>query len=120
MLNKETLSDAVQKELHELAEAYGVATTYYTQQGEQKKVSDETLIKVLRAMHVETTTQDGRASAWDHINNAPWRRILPSVIVVRQGNASPLTIYQPVMAVLSLNIELEDGNPLPLSGPFRA
>ncbi len=120
MLNKDTVSDAVQKELHELAEAYGVATTYYTQQGEQKSVSDETLIKVLHAMHVEATTEDGRASAWDHIKNASWRQVLPSIIVVRQGKASPLKIYQPVTAELSLNIEFEHGDHLPLAGPFEA
>ena len=70
----------------ELARAFGVATEYYTQQGEHRLVAGDTLARVLAALHVDATTDAGRAAAWDRVTNGPWRQTLPPVVVARQGH----------------------------------
>ena len=101
----------------ELAQAFGVATEYYTQQGEHRIVAGDTLARVLAALHVDVTTETGRAAAWDRVTNGPWRRILPPVVVTRQGHDREFLVHLPDGAAITLWIDLEHGERHPLPHP---
>lgn len=101
----------------ELAQAFGVATEYYTQQGEHRIVAGDTLARVLAALHVDVTTETGRAAAWDRVTNGPWRRILPPVVVTRQGHDREFLVHLPDGAAITLWIDLEHRERHPLPHP---
>lgn len=92
-----------------LARAYGVATEYRDQAGRLVSVAAETLERVLAALHVEVATARGRATAWDRVINGPWRRLLPSVVIARQGRTRTVQLHAAAEACLAAVVELEGG-----------
>lgn len=104
-------------EVADLARAFGVATEYYTQQGARIEVDGETLTRVLAAIHVDASTEGGRAAAWDRVTNGPWRRVLPHVVVVRQGHPKQFHAHVPEGTTLTAWVELEQGGRHPLPHP---
>lgn len=101
-------------EIAELAHAFGVATDYYTQQGQHVVVAGDTLTRVLAALHVDATTDAGRTAAWDRVMNGRWRTLLPPVIVARQGHARQFFVHLPEGAAATLWVDLEQGGRHPL------
>lgn len=101
-------------EIAELAHAFGVATEYYTQQGQHVVVAGDTLTRVLAALHVDATTETGRAAAWDRITNGPWRHVLPPVVVARQGHARQVSLHVAEGSAVAVWIDLEQGGRHPL------
>ena len=102
-------------EVADLARAFGVATEYYTQQGARIEVDGETLTRVLTAIHVDASTPSGRAAAWDRVTNGPWRRVLPHVVVARQGHPRQFHAHVPEGTALTAWVELEQGGRHPLA-----
>jgi len=98
----------------DLAHAFGIATEYYTQQGQHVVVAGDTLTRVLAALHVDATTEAGRATAWDRITNDPWRNVLPPVVVARQGHARQVFVHVAERSAVTLWIDLEQGGRHPL------
>lgn len=98
----------------ELARAFGVATEYYTQQGEHRLVAGDTLARVLAALHVDATTDAGRAAAWDRVTNGPWRQTLPPVVVARQGHERQFFLHLSEGVAAAAWVELEQGERRPL------
>lgn len=104
-----------------LARAYGVATEYRDQAGQRVLVDGDTLTRVLAALHVDVSTAQGLAAAWDRIVNGPWRRLLPPVVIARQGRTSIVHIHAPADARVDIVVDLEDGGRLsPAEAPCAA
>ncbi len=110
----ETLTTPSQ-EVVELARALGVATEYWDQQGNHKIISAATLENVLAALQVDVTTAQGRAKAWDRLNNGPWRAMLPAVVIARQGFDKDFQIHVADGAPVVAWVDLESGGRVPLS-----
>jgi len=106
---------APQPEVAELAQAYGVATEYWDQTGNHKVISAHTLEKVLAALNVDVTTTQGRLKAWDRLHLGPWRLMVPSVTVARQGHQREVYIHVPDGQPVIAWIDLEAGGRVPMT-----
>ncbi|MCL2514324.1 MAG: 4-alpha-glucanotransferase [Microbacteriaceae bacterium] len=92
--------------LAQLAAAYGVATDYWDWQGRHVEVSEQTLVAVLGAMGADAADP---AAALAALDLAPWRRMLPPVIVLVAGAAARVDVHVPDGAPVEVRVELEDG-----------
>lgn len=101
-------------ELAALARAFGVATEYRDQAGTLRPVGHETLQRVLAALHVDIRSPAGRAAAWDRVRCGPWRRLLPPVLVVRQGRGGTVMAHAPAGDSLAARVAFEAGGTLEL------
>ena len=54
--------------LHELADAYGIATEYWDWQGQHVEVARETVVAVLAALDVDASTSEAAASALEPVS----------------------------------------------------
>lgn len=95
--------------LRELAAAHGVGTVFQGWDGAERKVSDATLKTVLAALGVDTDTDDGIRTAIHDVELSPWRRILPPVVVVREGQEFHVEVHVPQGKAVRVSITSEDG-----------
>ena len=95
--------------LSELAAAYSVATDFHDWQGHYREASPGTIRAVLAALGVDASTPEAAARALDEHREAPWRRVLPPTVVLRQGSAGAVPVHVPDGEPVSLAVELEDG-----------
>src|SRR6478735_942028 len=77
-----TTNDSPTATLAELAEAHGVATSYWSFFGERVEVPASTLRLILTAMGVDAHDE---AAAVTAAEEAPWRALLPPSVVVRRS-----------------------------------
>ena len=92
-----------------LASAFGVATEFWDQAGAHQEVSEDTVVAVLAALGVDATTPESIAAALHERRIRDWRRTLPPVFVVRQGDGATCWVHLPHGDGARLWIELEDG-----------
>lgn len=116
-MSNDPASSPPDADVADLARAFGVATEYYTQQGQRVIVETATLARVLAAIHVDVFTASGRAAAWDRVMNGPWRRTLPPVVVARQGHSCRFLAHVPAGSTVTAWLELEQGGRHPLPHP---
>ena len=76
-----TASDALLR----LAGAYGVVPDHWDFHGQSRRASAATLQGVLGALGVDASSPERVDLAIAHVEDMPWRRVLPPVLVVRQG-----------------------------------
>lgn len=100
--------------LVELAEALGVATHYWSQDGVYVDVAASTLSAVTAALGADPTSTESIARSLTEITLRPWRRVLPPVFVMIQGQQQRLPVH--VLHGESVRVELrcEDGTALQL------
>ncbi|SER58506.1 4-alpha-glucanotransferase [Propionibacterium cyclohexanicum] len=89
--------------LNELAELFGIATEFWDWKGRQVQVSEKTVVSVLAALGIDVSAPGAAEQALRDQRDKPWRRLLPPVVVTRQG--------QPVR----VNLHVADGHPARLS-----
>ena len=77
-------------------------------------ISAATLEKVLSALQVDVSSAEGRAAAWDRLNNGPWRSMLPSVVIARQGHEKDVQVHVPDGTDVTLWVDVESGGRVPL------
>ncbi len=99
----DTPSDA----LRALADAHGIATSYWSFFGEHVVVPATTLRAVLTAMGVDAEADPDQALA--EMTDAEWRRLLPPSLVVRQGWGEVVVNVQDGHDA-RLELHLEDGS----------
>jgi len=99
----------VNHDLVALASAYGVATEFWDQAGAHQEVSEDTVVAVLAALGVDATTPEGVAAALHERRIRDWRRTLPPVFVVREGDGATCWVHLPHGDGARMWIELEDG-----------
>ncbi len=95
--------------LAELADAYGVVTTFGDWRGGPAKASADAVIAVLGALGVDATGPDAVAAALRDARDAPWRRMLPPYVVVRAGTRGRVAVHVPHGEPALAEIFLEGG-----------
>ena len=100
--------------LLQLAERYGVATSYHNWRGEHVEVSAETLKAVLAALDIDVTDEHTLAAALRVADEQPWRHGVPPTTMVRQGSAGEVAIHVPHGASVDAVAVLETGESVPL------
>jgi 4-alpha-glucanotransferase len=76
-----------------LARAHAVAPEYQAFNGGEQQVSAETLVAVLGALGVDASTPERVEVALRHAEDAPWRRVLPPVVVTRRGEETRVPVH---------------------------
>jgi len=107
--------------LAQLAAAHGVATSYEDWSGAVVEVAPRAVVAALAALGVSADSDAAVADALAEVERAPWRRLVPSTVVVRDGRGA-VEVVVPDGADVTLVLELEDGRrrDLPLAGPVVA
>jgi 4-alpha-glucanotransferase len=95
--------------LQRLADAHGVGTSFHGWDGLPHSVAPETLIKVLAALGVQAHSDELIEAALAEAELAPWRRMLPPAVVVRQGESALVPVHVPDGSTARLSVELEAG-----------
>jgi 4-alpha-glucanotransferase len=108
------MPNADQQEAHEqlvrdLAAAYGVATDYWDWQGRHVVVETATMVAVLAALDVDAATEGSARQAAATQQDAAWARMLPPVLVTRQGWQPTFDVHVPEGSPVDVWIELETG-----------
>jgi 4-alpha-glucanotransferase len=104
-LDRTTLDPA----LHELAEAFGVATEYWDWQGRHVPVDRATIIAVLAALDIDASTPEAAAAALASHHRHPWTQLLPPCMVIRERRTASVWAHVPHGDPVSVWIELETG-----------
>ena len=95
--------------LHELAEAYDIATEYWDWQGRHVTVDRETIVAVLAALGVDASTPVAAAQAVDDHHRRPWTQMLPPFLALREHRTAEVRVHVPDGDPVSVWIELETG-----------
>lgn len=95
--------------LTELAAAYGVATEFWTQDGEHRIVSAETIITCLGALGVDAGDDATNSASLQARQDEAWRCTLPHCVVARGGSTHHVPVHVVDGTAVGLHIELEDG-----------
>ena len=102
------------RELLRLAAGYGVVPDYWGYDGSHRLVSAETMIAVLGALGVDASSPERVDVAVAHVEDQPWRRTLPPVVVVREGRHAHVQVHvkhgDPVRVWLELDAEAGGGH----------
>jgi len=99
--------------LVDLASRLGVATDYWDWQGQHRTVSAATVVAVLRAFGLEAGSDDEAAAAWRDLDERPWRRTLPPVVVGTAGREVDVLVHVPHGSPVSVDVLTEDGDAVP-------
>ncbi|CAJ60503.1 MULTISPECIES: 4-alpha-glucanotransferase [Frankia] len=102
------------RELAELAEVAGVATSYRDAEGALVRVAPQTVRAVLRLLGIDPSDP---AAALAEAREAPWRRRLPACAVVSAAAPRPIVVHLPAGAVARAELELDTGRRIPLDPP---
>lgn len=96
--------------LAELAQAYGVATSYQDWRDEEVAVPEATVVRVLAALGVDASSTDAVRRALAEHRLAGWRRVLPPIVVTRAGSGALVRLHTPAGADTAVELRLEDGS----------
>jgi 4-alpha-glucanotransferase len=99
----------VPDELARLAAAYGVATEYWDQAGTLVQVGEATVSAVLQALGLDVSSRESIEAAIAEKRLRDWRRMLPPVFVMRQGEDVRLWVHVPDGRPARAWIVTEDG-----------
>ncbi len=101
--------NALDPALRELAQAYGIAVDYWDWQGHHVVVAAETIVAVLAALDVDASSSDAAWAALHRRREAPWRRLLPPVVVTQQGGRPTFEVHVPDGQPVEVWLEMETG-----------
>ncbi|MGL5827945.1 MAG: 4-alpha-glucanotransferase, partial [Angustibacter sp.] len=96
--------------LRQLAQALGIGTEYWDWQGQHQQVSLSTIRAVVGAMGYPTGSSAEIFAAAQFINDRPWQRVVPPIVVVTAGETRWIPVHLPHGTPVSADIELEDGS----------
>ncbi len=95
--------------LRRLAAAHGVGTSYWGWDGVERFVGAETLRRVLTALGIPAGSAAQLRDALEDAERAPWRRLLPPIVVAREGAPASFPVHVPHGSGVSVWIVAEDG-----------
>lgn len=90
-----------------LAARYGVEPDFWDFEGGHRQVSEETLVAILAALGVDASTPERVELALTNAEDEVWRRMLPPVVVVRQGTPADVWAHVDDGAPLEAWVEIE-------------
>ena len=105
-----TSSETVSPTLRELAHAYGVATEYHGWKGGLVQISERTLRETLSALGADVTDDSSVALSLRELEEKPWRRVLPPVVVCREGDGPWVAVHVPHGSTVRCTVALENGD----------
>ncbi|WP_338074822.1 4-alpha-glucanotransferase [Kineococcus vitellinus] len=97
-------------QLTDLAAACGVATTFTDWQGETTTVPRGTVEAVLTAMGLDVSTPAAVEASLAEVRLRAWRRVLPPVVVTREGRPHHVPVHVPHGDPVEVVVELEGGD----------
>ena len=98
--------------LHELADCYGVQTSYYDVFHVKKHTSDHSLLSVLKSLRVPVETERDLSSALHEFYKTYWQRKIEPVLVAWEGNLTTIPLrltQQEAYRTLRCRLVFEDG-----------
>lgn len=104
-----TTDDGARENLVELARRCGVADRYVGWDQLDHHVSSETIVAVLASLGVAADGAEEIAAAHAHLDDAPWREMLPPVTVAVEGARTRFIAHVPHWDPLHVWIVTEDG-----------
>lgn len=102
----------VSSPLADLAKDVGVGISYYSTEGHLVHVSRETILKTLAALDIDLGSDPSDAeieqarTSWI---DKHWSRLLPPVVVARQGEFKEVLVHVPDGTNVSVTVKLEGG-----------
>lgn len=99
--------------LRELADAHGVATRYFASDGEEITATDDTLVKILRALDVPLSATPDETEIRDALTafqEAEASRPLPPSVVAVEGHDPTFNVHVHHGAPAEVHLLLEDGS----------
>ncbi len=90
-----------------LAERYGVVPDFWGFDGTHQEVSADTLVAVLAALGVDASSPERVEVALANAEDEVWRRMLPPVVVLRAGAATPLAVHVDDGAPVEVWLEID-------------
>jgi 4-alpha-glucanotransferase len=105
--------------LVELAHAHGVATEFWDWQGRHTTPSTRTIVAILAALDVDASTHAAVETALAEVRLAPWRRVLPHVVVTREDGTDFVGVHVEHEQQVEVWVDLEDGGTRPLTQTDR-
>ncbi|WP_238422611.1 4-alpha-glucanotransferase [Gordonia sp. 'Campus'] len=99
--------------LTELAQRYGVATSYVGWGEQTHEVEPQTLIAVLGALDVPAGSAAEIEDSIREIDEQPWREFTPAVTVVTEGGGNTFVVHVPHGHLVKVWIVTEDGDDVP-------
>lgn len=99
--------------LRQLADAYGIAVEFWDWQGRHVQVPAATIVKLLAALEVDAATPQLAQDALRQLQDAPWRRLLPPSLVIRESWSPEVDVHVPHGEPVSVWVELENGGVRP-------
>jgi 4-alpha-glucanotransferase len=106
-------------QLVELAHAYGVATEFWDWRGRHVPVLTRTILGVLGALEVDAATPEALEAALGAVRERAWRKVLPDVVVTRQGSTPSVPVHVEHQQKLEVWVGLEGGGTEPLEQTDR-
>ena len=103
------MTDQPSGSLRELAEAYGIATEFWTFGGEHRTVPESTIVAILAAMGVQAGDDVTNEALLRAKDEEPWRHTLPHSVITRSGHAHRVPVYVVDGTSVRVFVELEDG-----------
>lgn len=94
-----------------LAQAHGVGTSFWGWDGEERQVDGGTLVRVLAALGVAASTPEEISGSLQEHEQAPWRRMLPPVIVLQEGQEHHFPVHIPHGSQVRVWVSTEAGRP---------
>jgi 4-alpha-glucanotransferase len=95
--------------LQQLADAYNIATDYWDWQGQHVIVSAQTIIDVLASLGVDASSSGHAWQALEAHRRERWTRMLPPVLVIRQGQVTSIEVHVNHGNPVTVWIDLESG-----------
>ncbi len=105
----------VPDDLGRLAAAYGVATEYWDQAGTLVQVGSATVAAVLMALGLDVSSHESIENAIEEKRLRDWRRMLPPVFVMREGEDLRLWVHVPDGAPARAWVDTEQGSRVELT-----
>ncbi len=96
--------------LAQLARELGVGTEYWDGHGQHHQVGPQTIRAVLAALGVMADTAEQVRTALQQLQQKPWRRTLPPIVVLQAGEARWVPVHIAHGVAVSAAVELEDGS----------
>jgi len=96
--------------LQRLAEAHDIGISFQGWDGEQAEVGEDTLRRILAALGVPAETPEQVSSSLKERELAPWRRLLPPVVVIHEGQDARVPVHVPRGTQAKVWITAEDGS----------
>ena len=111
----EVENDAVPSEtLQKLARACGVATDVHLIDGTHVRCSRSAILAALEAMGIRADTDEACRESLHELEDYVWKRIVPPVTVIRQGQTRDIPIHVPDGSPVTASLRFEFGGEVPL------